>query len=90
MSKCFTFSMMVFLSIHVISQSITISGKVVDVNNKHIPYAHITALSTKNTIVSNSSGIFSIHINQSDSLLISAVGFTVGFVGSNLTMESLA
>ena len=75
MSKCFTFSMMVFLSIHVISQSITISGKVVDVNNKHIPYAHITALSTKNTIVSNSSGIFSIDINQSDSLLISAVGY---------------
>ena len=76
MSKCFSFSIMILISFQAISQSIIIIGKVVDINNKHIPNAHIINLNTKNSTVCNSSGNFSIDINQSDTLLISAIGYT--------------
>ena len=39
---------MILISFQAISQSIIIIGKVVDINNKHIPNAHIIDLNTKN------------------------------------------
>ena len=76
MSKCFSFLIMILISFQVISQPIIIIGKVVDIYNKHIPNAHIIDLNTKNSTVCNSSGNFSIEINKSDTLLISAIGYT--------------
>ena len=66
---------MIFFYFQAISQSISLIGKVVDINNKQIPYAHITNLNNKNSTVCNSSGNFSIYINLSDTLLISAIGY---------------
>ena len=75
MIKCFSFFIMIFFYYQAISQSISLIGKVVDANNKQIPYAHITNLNNKNSTVSNFSGSFSIYINLSDTLLISAIGY---------------
>ena len=75
MIKCFSFFIMIFFYFQAISQSISLIGKVVDANNKQIPYAHITNLNNKNSTVSNFSGSFSIYINLYDTLLISAIGY---------------
>jgi outer membrane receptor for ferrienterochelin and colicins len=76
MSKSLLLIVIIFLSFQSVSQIITVSGKVVDIKKNHIPYAHIADLSSNNIVVCNSSGSFSININQSvKSLVVSAVGY---------------
>ena len=58
------------------SQSVPISGKVMDQNYFPIPFAHITDLNLNFKTVADSAGNFIIHLNRSEiSLKASAVGF---------------
>ena len=58
------------------SQSVPITGKVMDQNYFPIPFAHITDLNLDSKTVADSAGNFIIHLNRSEiSLKASAVGF---------------
>ena len=58
------------------SQSVPITGKVMDQNYFPIPFAHITDLNLDYKTVADSAGNFIFHLNRSEiSLKASAVGF---------------
>ncbi len=56
--------------------SLSISGKVVDINtNKHIPFVSIAIKRTGLGTISDTLGVFHLRVQQGDTLIFSALGY---------------
>jgi outer membrane receptor protein involved in Fe transport len=68
---------LLFISLQVLAQNRTISGKVTDSNGNPLPNASIQLKGTKTGTVTNAEGVFSINVPQNvRTIVVSAVGLS--------------
>ncbi|HEY4206533.1 MAG TPA: SusC/RagA family TonB-linked outer membrane protein [Puia sp.] len=73
--KLLLLSMLVFCCVHVMGQSRTITGKVVDSTGNALPDVSVRVKNTSTGVSTSSDGSFSLTVNNGAVLSVSAVGF---------------